>query len=302
MTTTFAHPETCECHACLVADMNAHLIATHGETQGRALIAKLDADPAARAKAIAERTRYAKPGQRCGRGVVRKVSEKQVALIRRLLAERDTTSLVRLPGSEDIASMSLKGATDLIDRLFACPAKKGPAAMNTADLATEKQVNYALSLSTRKGVPAPAREVVAKMTRAQISSVIDQLLSRPDAPEATVRIRETGKRALQEATGGKGITEDGMYQAPDGTVYKVQFAKNGSGNLYAKKLTIDEDGNGTFAYAPGAITTLRPDWKMTLVQAQAFGKLYGICCRCGRDLTDEESIAAGIGPICAGKF
>lgn len=36
--------------------------------------------------------------------------------------------------------------------------------------------------------------------------------------------------------------------------------------------------------------------------AQKYGKESGRCCSCGRDLTDPESIAAGIGPICATKF
>ena len=33
-----------------------------------------------------------------------------------------------------------------------------------------------------------------------------------------------------------------------------------------------------------------------------YGKLPGRCCSCGLDLTDPQSIAAGIGPICARKF
>lgn len=35
---------------------------------------------------------------------------------------------------------------------------------------------------------------------------------------------------------------------------------------------------------------------------KAIGKLNGICCVCGRKLTDEYSIANGIGPICSGRF
>jgi hypothetical protein len=34
----------------------------------------------------------------------------------------------------------------------------------------------------------------------------------------------------------------------------------------------------------------------------AFGKLTGVCGVCGRHLENPESVAAGIGPICAGKF
>lgn len=36
--------------------------------------------------------------------------------------------------------------------------------------------------------------------------------------------------------------------------------------------------------------------------AVAYGRATGKCSCCGRTLTDPESVAAGIGPICAGKF
>jgi hypothetical protein len=41
---------------------------------------------------------------------------------------------------------------------------------------------------------------------------------------------------------------------------------------------------------------------MSLEEAKAFGRLYGVCVRCGATLTDEQSIEAGIGPVCAGRF
>lgn len=92
------------------------------------------------------------------------------------------------------------------------------------------------------------------------------------------------------------VTEDGIY-LHDGEVYKVQVAKQGSGRLYAKRLQ-----DGAFIYAPGAVRHLSADERMTLERAQEYGRLYGICCRCGAELTDEVSIEAGIGPICATKF
>jgi predicted transcriptional regulator len=99
-----------------------------------------------------------------------------------------------------------------------------------------------------------------------------------------------------------GAVEDGMYQIPGGDVVKVQIAKQGSGNLYAKRLIVDDEGHGHFEYEQGLVRKLRPEWKMSLEDAKAFGKLYGICCNCGADLTDEHSIAEGIGPICAKRF
>lgn len=36
--------------------------------------------------------------------------------------------------------------------------------------------------------------------------------------------------------------------------------------------------------------------------AVAYGKKFGICCCCGRDLTDPKSVAKGIGPVCEKNY
>lgn len=97
---------------------------------------------------------------------------------------------------------------------------------------------------------------------------------------------------------------DGMYRK-DGVIYKVQHAVNGSGNQYAKELKVRVRGGDAevwFEYAPGMVGRLRDEHKMCLEEAKQFGALYGTCCVCGRTLTNEESIAEGIGPVCRGKF
>lgn len=100
--------------------------------------------------------------------------------------------------------------------------------------------------------------------------------------------------ARPEAPAAPAITE-GMWLL-DGDVIKVQVAKLGSGNLYAKRLV-----EGTFVYEAGLIRRMANATRMTVEQAGEFGKLYGMCIVCGRPLTDEFSIANGIGPVCAGK-
>lgn len=53
----------------------------------------------------------------------------------------------------------------------------------------------------------------------------------------------------------------------------------------------------------GEIVALLDDIEANpLAAAIKFGKLSGRCCSCGRDLTADGSIEAGIGPICAKKF
>jgi hypothetical protein len=110
------------------------------------------------------------------------------------------------------------------------------------------------------------------------------------------------------------ITEAGMYRIlvddPDaeggqtGRIFKVQLAVHGSGRFYAKELLpgSDDDGDWKFVYTPGAINLLFAEDRMTIEDAAKFGQIYGVCCRCGLTLTDEKSIKAGIGPICAKKI
>lgn len=121
-------------------------------------------------------------------------------------------------------------------------------------------------------------------------------------------------RAMADGAAPEAVeVTEGMYCTPDGVVFKVQVAHHGSGQLYAKQLVkLDEPkavrGKETlygFTYVPGAIKRLRPEWKMTLADAAAWGKLYGCCIRCGAVLTDDSaggSIEMGIGPVCSGKM
>lgn len=131
------------------------------------------------------------------------------------------------------------------------------------------------------------------------SAEVSQREPEYDAETYNFRPAQAGSAAFDSNT-----LESGIYLLGE-EIYKVQKAVHGSGNMYAKRLVISyyaEGKTGNFEYAPGTVRKLRPEHKMSLDQAKEFGALYGVCCRCGRTLTDEESIANGIGPICASKF
>jgi hypothetical protein len=53
------------------------------------------------------------------------------------------------------------------------------------------------------------------------------------------------------------------------------------------------------AKAEAEILAIAADPKAAAI---AYGKQFGKCSVCNRDLTDPESVAAGIGPICAGRY
>lgn len=146
------------------------------------------------------------------------------------------------------------------------------------NLASEKQVSFINSLLATRLVSDDLLSRignVAELDRAKASSLIEHLLGLPtkSVPELAV----------------------GMY-LKDGEIYKVKRSEE-SGRLYASILV-----NGKFQYAQGALRGLLPEHRMTLEQAKAYGVQYGICCVCGRLLTNEVSVTEGIGPVCAGRL
>lgn len=164
------------------------------------------------------------------------------------------------------------------------------------DEATPAQIGLIEKLLDQHGAPQPIQTgstlsryfAGERISKEGASRLIDALIER----SKTLNHPELE----QEITEGMWII--GALVDGNAEVYKVQRAVHGSGRLYAKRLT--DDG---FEYAPGVIARLsREGVKMTLETAKMYGQLYGMCCRCGATLTDEASIAAGVGPICATKF
>lgn len=149
--------------------------------------------------------------------------------------------------------------------------------------------------------------ITSPASEAQIKFLRSLLAEKLEDPAAALAWLDTHK--LSKATASAKITEykamptvnraaqldEGMYKA-DGEIFKVYFTQ--AGHIATKQLT--EDGFEYTGRKPLAV--IKPEHRMTLDEAKAYGKVTGTCCNCGRLLTNEESIEAGIGPICAGKF
>lgn len=144
---------------------------------------------------------------------------------------------------------------------------------------SEAQLSFIASLLKQKGVERDLSE----LDKAQASKLIGELKALPNT--------------AQLATSAAKL-EAGMY-IKDGVVYRVKIS--GKGFPYAEQL-VHEDGRSSFDYAAGAVRNLIADDKLTLEQAEAYGQEHVVCCMCARELTNEESKARGIGPICAAKL
>jgi hypothetical protein len=225
-------------------------------------------------------------------------SEAQVRFIRNLFNDRvlpDNFDLHRPQlDALEAETLSKRSASDLIEWLTSLPVKA-----EKKNTASGKQVKFIEKLlSEMNGELRVKMQKVyddlvdaGKLDVKVASQLIDTFIKLvKDQPKQTTPSRpETGE-----------VTE-GMYRK-GGEIFKVQRAVHGSGQLYAKKLVGSKEDGWSFEYAAGAIRGLTADDKMTLSEAKEFGALYGTCCVCARTLTKEESIEAGIGPVCAGKF
>lgn len=164
-----------------------------------------------------------------------------------------------------------------------------------ANTATEKQISFINSLKTQRDITG------IDATRALVLGRELWKIGKFDTKAASFVIDALKVAPYQAKDASPVEVPEGMHRLADGTIYKVQVAVHGSGRLYAKRLQ-QFQGGWQFNRAPGAMRLLSPATKMSLEQAKEFGALYGTCCSCGRTLTDENSIAAGIGPVCAKRF
>jgi hypothetical protein len=94
----------------------------------------------------------------------------------------------------------------------------------------------------------------------------------------------------------------GLYQHDDGLVRKLYMTQN---DRLACKLLHVHGTTGSFQYEKGGTRTVSNALAagtahvMTQDEAAAFGRQHSFCCNCALDLTDDRSLAAGYGPVCA---
>jgi len=147
--------------------------------------------------------------------------------------------------------------------------------------ASEKQVAFIRSLASKAGLAS--LELSAELTIVEASALIAELKN----TIATSYV----SRELPSVT-------DGIYRrSSDGAMFRVQKSQD-SGRRYAKLLL----PSGGWGYERGAIFTLRADERLTLAELEAWGLSTGVCALCGRLLSTAESVARGIGPVCASRY
>jgi len=228
-----------------------------------------------------ERCQMCEENKRAGRAAemdrqINAASEKQVAFLQRLADERNVTI--------DTANLTKSEASAKIERLMATAPPTSP--------------DYERALEILRHHAASTGPFAGGAHFGILESFADQVQAgrRLSEKQVATALKFDRKPRIERVA-----LEDGIYLV-DGTVYKVQHAVHGSGNQYAKRLEVASGERGRFKYEAGAVKRIRPEHRMDLAKAKEFGAIYGVCCNCGATLTNEDSIEAGIGPVCAAKF
>lgn len=88
------------------------------------------------------------------------------------------------------------------------------------------------------------------------------------------------------------------YRCADGTVAIAYTTQNKF--LAVRRLVIDEDGRGGLEYWKGGLSVVRATGTLlSQEEASQLGKTYGFCICCGKDLSEDTSLAVGYGATCA---
>lgn len=163
---------------------------------------------------------------------------------------------------------------------------------------TEKQDAFITSLLEQRAVPEvyleKLNELRPKLDRQAASLVIEQLLAMPKQQQTWTVPDEI---------------PDGRYAVPgaDGHFKFFRVVTRNPDTPQAKRFVQKVLGSpGDFRY----VRVTAQEWKLAVkliaedpgFASQCFGQEVGACGVCGSPLTDPESIALGIGPICAKKY
>lgn len=180
--------------------------------------------------------------------------------------------------------------------------KTGPKPITDAQYATLMSLLDELIDLGMEEVSEETREGLKELNVKEASTVISGFLAGVKDARAKAKDARIKASKGQAAKAEQELEEGGLYRHDD-KVYWIKRSKS-SGYLYALRVIIDGEYAAT-EMAKGMVRKLDPadklDSEEALEVASRYGKATGKCMICSRKLTKKESIARGIGPICAEK-
>ncbi len=173
-------------------------------------------------------------------------------------------------------------------------------AVDTVTAITDKQVAFINKLIVQTNTKIGTSDTVNSRS---VLNFIDKVLVRLEHGNLNKRdasrIIETLIRFSNDSYEAPVVREKapvGVYKRGN-DIYRVIKGRQ-SANTYAQKLATDPSGQPVWDYAGGMIFELKVEELISPEVAAQMGRSVGYCVICGRFLTDAESVAKGIGPVC----
>lgn len=178
--------------------------------------------------------------------------------------------------------------------------------------ATERQVNYIRVLLDRRVIDEKWRarmvaDLARGITKGAAHRMIDWLLNQPvNQNHEDAQKVQAGNSAPAYPVMRKRVTvpsfpipDEGFYSIGS-DIFAVVWNRQKT-RRYGKKL-VDVGGTWKWIADRSVLKAVHEHGKrLTASQASAFGIRTGTCAICARTLTDPESIARGIGPVCVSR-
>jgi hypothetical protein len=168
-----------------------------------------------------------------------------------------------------------------------------PLPKSKAKPASEKQVNLIVNLCGERGLD------VAELIAARFGDdvTLDTLTGgrQGTASDLITHLFSIKRPATEGTTPAKSAPEPGFYRVDD-SVVRIQVSK--AGNWYARlaKVPAEDSGKRSLDWDYlGKRIDMRNAVAMTEAEA---GRFLVHCVRCGAELTNDDSKAAGMGPVC----
>jgi len=152
---------------------------------------------------------------------------------------------------------------------------------------------------------------VANVSKQRASDLITKLKALPSKRERQSFRNGNRNEDLVNAEVGMYINQRSPEAVP--TILRVYHGQQSGRNLVKRLVQTDrphpEDSSirlHDWEYVGAAAGRTAQHWlrkarKMTLAEAEEFGRMSGSCCACGRRLDVPESVERGIGPVCASR-
>lgn len=181
----------------------------------------------------------------------------------------------------------------------AAAAARSPQPVAPVAPATEKQVTFILTLAGERNV-ALTREQVEALSKREASDTITGLLAMPK-PQPTVVVQ--GQAGTVEVPDEATVPAGRYALRTEGVVkfYKVDRPTEGrwAGKVFVKVQASDDLHPVRGSAGVAVLARIAEDAQGAMA---LYGHEIGSCGKCGRTLTDEDSRARGIGPVCIQKM